>query len=294
MSERASRWARELTATPTGAPLTGQEAHLLLLLASYHSEVAESGYWPHVKQLAAALRVSDRRTQQVLDKLEAKGCITRDHRGGRGHSTEYTLSLPLKGEMGEPQSTPFEGIVKGERVKDSEIKGETLKGERVKPIASPFGGTIGGSTPEYPGDVPSLPEVSTKLPPETAAAAGAGVQEMVSVLLRQPGFETDPKFLAKVAAKYGHLDLEEEAIKMVAWLKTPTAKRKKRTCTPAFVLNWLSGVSGPSPPPAANVNGSRRAREGPRNDFARTGSPDGQPRQPSSTLADLEAFGRRS
>lgn len=104
-----------------------------------------------------------------------------------------------------------------------------------------------------------IPVITTPVPPSEAAAEG--VQAMVSVLLPQPGFETDPKFLAKVATKYGHLDLEEEAIKMVAWLKTPAAKKKKRTCTPAFVLNWLSGATDSSPP--ANTNGHHQGRETP-------------------------------
>lgn len=74
-----------------------------------------------------------------------------------------------------------------------------------------------------------------------AAASAANVPESVKTLHASlagaPGYEPSPAFLEKVAAKYGHLDLEEEAIKMLGWLRNqPKAKRR---CSTAFVLNWL-------------------------------------------------------
>lgn len=49
------------------------------------------------------------------------------------------------------------------------------------------------------------------------------------------GYAPTPAFFAKVATKYGQLDLEEEAIKIRAWL----AGHRKRDCSTAFILTWL-------------------------------------------------------
>jgi hypothetical protein len=53
------------------------------------------------------------------------------------------------------------------------------------------------------------------------------------------GYQPKPGTLAKIAEKYGHLDLEEEALKMAGWLAT----KRTRPASDAFILNWLKGAA---------------------------------------------------
>lgn len=63
----------------------------------------------------------------------------------------------------------------------------------------------------------------------------ASLQSFDARLRSAPGYQPTETFYAKVEAKYGQLDLEEEAEKMVGWLRA----KQGRACTAAFVLNWL-------------------------------------------------------
>lgn len=65
------------------------------------------------------------------------------------------------------------------------------------------------------------------------------------------------QFYDTVLRKYHHLDLLEEAVKMVGWLE---AKQGRRKGTTAFVLNWLGGVrNGRAQRPGV---GAARKRDG--------------------------------
>lgn len=55
-----------------------------------------------------------------------------------------------------------------------------------------------------------------------------------ATLVGAPGYQSVPDFLLKVRQKYGHLDLEEEAIKARDW-----ARRHRRPCSHGYLLNWL-------------------------------------------------------
>ena len=65
-------------------------------------------------------------------------------------------------------------------------------------------------------------------PAETLAAFHDQLKHLKS-------YQPSPQFYAKVAEKYGHLDLEEEGLKIVSWLR----QHEKRECSTAFLLNWL-------------------------------------------------------
>jgi 5-methylcytosine-specific restriction endonuclease McrA len=59
------------------------------------------------------------------------------------------------------------------------------------------------------------------------------------------GYNANTAFFAKVGSKYGHLDLEEEAIKAREWL----ASTKARKCSHGFLLNWLSKAAAKAAEP---------------------------------------------
>ena len=76
------------------------------------------------------------------------------------------------------------------------------------------------------------------VPDQTSAAAAPPEQgfDAMSALLRgMPGWEPSEPFARKVVTSYGTLDLEEEALKMLGWLRA----NRKRRCSTAFILNWL-------------------------------------------------------
>lgn len=65
-------------------------------------------------------------------------------------------------------------------------------------------------------------------------------------ILRDGGnghYDPSPAFYRKVSEKYSKLDLEEEALKVLGWLKSEKAVKLKRTCNSAFILNWLKNAS---------------------------------------------------
>jgi hypothetical protein len=84
-------------------------------------------------------------------------------------------------------------------------------------------------------DAPSAP---------AAAALPETVQRLHECLTGQTGYDPSPAFLQKLATKYGHLDLESEALKMLSWLPSKQNKRKQ-ICSTGFVLKWLEGAVTP-------------------------------------------------
>lgn len=188
MSERAIRWAREMTVTPTGARLTGPEAQLLLFIATHHSEIDGAVRWPTIDEQRAFMRLQDRRVQWLNAQLEEKGCFRRDHRGGRSKPTTYELLMPVKGAVsgiaeekgrspddtlyieddakGASQTTPF---IQPEKQKGA-VKGAVSEVERVQsavPDGEPKGGETLGVTGSTPSPSPSFPLVTS----ETTTAA---------------------------------------------------------------------------------------------------------------------------
>lgn len=104
-------------------------------------------------------------------------------------------------------------------------------------------------------------------PPPLEVPERLGGLHAVFVGLR--GYEPSAAFFAKVAAKYGHLDLEEEAIKAREWL----SRNRKRDCSPGFVLNWLKAAAEresvrPIEPPHRPSRGSQGRGNGAVDAFA--------------------------
>lgn len=81
-------------------------------------------------------------------------------------------------------------------------------------------------------------------PTAPAAALPETVQRLHESLAGQTGYDPSPAFLQKLASKYGHLDLESEALKMLSWLPSKANKRKQ-ICSTGFVLKWLEGAGVP-------------------------------------------------
>ena len=52
------------------------------------------------------------------------------------------------------------------------------------------------------------------------------------------GYKHDPRFWELVRARYPHLDLELEVLKLAEWLDEP--RNAKRKCSKGFIANWLS------------------------------------------------------
>ena len=72
---------------------------------------------------------------------------------------------------------------------------------------------------------------------------------MLEVLrAHDPKFSKSPSWLNMVLVRYGNMDLELEAHKMVEFLQTPKAQRAKRELNGLFVLNWLRNVKADQEP----------------------------------------------
>lgn len=102
-------------------------------------------------------------------------------------------------------------------------------------------GTEPGPGPDTATDTPQKRSRSAH-----AAAAAAEVPIEFSIdeqdrinaavtVLAPRGFDSSPEFWRKVLDKYGALDVDEEALKAVDWLK----RHSKRQCSQALMLNWF-------------------------------------------------------
>ncbi|MCX6023177.1 MAG: helix-turn-helix domain-containing protein [Chloroflexi bacterium] len=86
MSDRLCATVRRLRTAPNGEPITGSEAHVLLILASITTD------WTHeariaVETIAADMRLSKRRVQQILETLVKKGAVERVGHSVGGRTT---------------------------------------------------------------------------------------------------------------------------------------------------------------------------------------------------------------
>lgn len=91
------------------------------------------------------------------------------------------------------------------------------------------------------GSEGSAPDADASAPAALALVpvVPEAVAPLHDVLSGLPGYEANAAFFGKVDEKYGHLDLQEEAIKARAWL----ASHGKRRCTHGFILNWLKSAA---------------------------------------------------
>ena len=63
------------------------------------------------------------------------------------------------------------------------------------------------------------------------------VEHLLSTFIDR-GYKHDPRFWELVRARYPHLDLELEVLKLAEWLDEP--RNAKRKCSKGFIANWLS------------------------------------------------------
>lgn len=108
-------------------------------------------------------------------------------------------------------------------------------GEHARTIGIRTIGDLGVGSGEWepePGRAraPEAPTAAATSPPIPAA-----LRSFDATLARWPGYEPGPEFYATVVGKFGHLDLDVEAIKLASWLKDHPGK----PCSSRRVLNWL-------------------------------------------------------
>lgn len=109
---------------------------------------------------------------------------------------------------------------------------------------------------------PNQTEDGANAPSARTGAREASVPELLQAFhdafTGVRGYAPTEAYFAKVAEKYRHLDLEEEAIKIRAWL----AGRAKRDCSTAFILTWLKRAAEEAAAapiaPLAGTNGAAR------------------------------------
>jgi hypothetical protein len=84
--------------------------------------------------------------------------------------------------------------------------------------------------------------------------AGKGVAAILAPFEAR-GYRHDPRFWAKMAAKYPALDLELEALKLGDWLREP--RNVKKRCSTPRIDNWLGIAEAKrlAPPVATPSNG---------------------------------------
>lgn len=194
--------------------------------------------------------------EQLFDQLAARGFILRyEVRGERyvqivnfkkhqtPHQKERASTIPgpaqpsakpgLAPDM--PDANPMQTQVKHPPVfRAPGLPGSRSSGEALTEPLSETSKDGDGERPPSPGEVGRTTE-----PTATAVAPTETLQEFHGILSRFPEYQPSAEFYRKVAEKYGALDLVEEALKIADWLPTPGARKKHRTCTTRFVLDWL-------------------------------------------------------
>ena len=99
-------------------------------------------------------------------------------------------------------------------------------------------------------------EVCTSAQHVAPPSAPGELREFDFILREFAAYVPSQRFYADVAAKYSHLDLREEAIKMTSWLR----EKNKRKCSIRFVLNWLGSAAASYGARARAPNGQANQR----------------------------------
>jgi len=175
--------------------LTPSEKCLALLLANRHND--DRGYaWPSIPRLAEEAGLTDRGTQRILRRLEAKGAIaTEENKGGRGHTNQYTFPM-LKGD----RCSPFTAV---ERV--------TVGTERVtvappEPLVEPLlDDDLGAASPPRPDFLPvgGNGDGPDKRPRSGPKGTPVPVEAQAEITGRLIGWGVDPGVAVQLVSKYG-------------------------------------------------------------------------------------------
>lgn len=222
MSIECFRWVIE------HSPSKGAD-RLVLLMIAYHANESGGESWPSIETIKAETNLSRRAVCYSIDALVVCGQLEMTVGGGRGHSNSYRVAMG-KGanhDINSAAVAPFPQTVQTETVQSTTetVQSTTLKGATFAPEPS--------SIVIEPTEEEENTERAREVPQKLAA---------FDAILRDSGnghYDPSPAFYSKVATKYAILDLEEEALKAVCWLRGERAKKLKRTCSTAFLLNWL-------------------------------------------------------
>lgn len=217
MSIECMKWVIE------NSPAKGTDRAVLLMVA-YHANELGAETWPSIDTLARETNLSRRAVCYAITTLVAAGHLEMVQGGGRGHSNNYRV-LMVNSANGAPIK---------ERVQSKTVQSTT---ERVQT-------TTLNSANLAPEPSLTVIEPSEKKNKTREAIPPSSLQGFDSILRESGNGHYDPTnaFYVKVSTKYAGLDLEEEALKAVSWLKTEKARKLKRTGNAAFILNWLKNA----------------------------------------------------
>ena len=187
--------------------------------------------------------------QDWRDRLEEAGLIEVYSVEGREYLVITTWSTHQRQRANKSKfpDPPFRGHPRA----DADIGGQ------MPPVPGTRYPVSGGRSPECDGRGPGADAHAREAaaPPPADLPADKSADEQArsdvldvptpvagfhSILNGSPGYRPSPAFLAQVAERYGLLDLEAEALKMVDWLTDSDGRnRRQRRATARFILGWL-------------------------------------------------------
>lgn len=270
----AEGFARVSRAVLQAKGLSGQ-AKLIYALLQAHAKPDRRSF-PGLALLAEESGWSKPTVIKAIDQLVAAALVERIHqRFGNAYlltdSTGFTPSAAPNAETDSTSFTPTETDSTGLNSSSRQIQpglptDSTSFTDGVNQVESrerePFNENHLTRGPET-GDE----DAATAPLPTPVVAVPAELDGFDAGLQGSPGYCPSERFFARVLAKYGALDLEEEAVKMAAWLRLPKQRREKRECSDGFVLTWLGKalleVRPPNGQARASPNGQPRGLHGP-------------------------------
>lgn len=196
MSDRLCAYVRRLRTAPNGEPISGSEAHALLLLASMANDWTGEARVA-VELLADDMRLSERRVQQLLTSLIRKGVVERvGHSGGgrtksgEGIPNRYRIRVAAEAEAAaQPADAPDKGeahftledAARVQPISPLPDKGEMSAAPRVKSVAAK--GEMGFTHKSTDQDDQDAKDGSPSGPLAVAPASGQTVAEQLETAL---------------------------------------------------------------------------------------------------------------
>lgn len=207
---------------------------LVLLCIADFANPDGTGAYPSVGTIAAWTGLDERTVRYSLRYLELDLKELAVVKGeGRHGTNRYQVLMSEGGKVFPPQSDSRGEKSSGEKISGGENNSPNPPVEEnlVTDHVSLSGGVEGGWGEKFSPPAKSSPE---KISPLTVPNALAAFERVLRQSNRK-GFSPTQQFYDKVMSKYGHLDLEEEAIKMTGWLTS----KPSRPLSTAYILNWL-------------------------------------------------------
>src|SRR5438132_1419713 len=82
-------------------------------------------------------------------------------------------------------------------------------------------------------------DLADAAPPPSDLTVPAELTTFDATLRGLPGYVPTAALFARIVAKYGALDLDEEALKIASWLRDPKQRKAQRLCSAGFLVTWL-------------------------------------------------------